>query len=307
MMASTCERRFADSDAMRERFTAVITDLVAEDPRIAAVFADFSWDRLSETAREHPRFFNVGAREQLLIDVAGGLALAGLRPVAHTSAGSLAERPFGRIRIGLNLQDVGAVLVSAGASFDLDADGRALSSPADVALMATLPGWRISVPGHADEAEIMLREASRGLDLEYIRLSTQTNSRPYWTGEDGFVALRLGANGTVVAVGPIADTVLAAVGDLDVTVLYAPRIRPFDRETLLATLSAPDVVLVEPYLTGTSAAEVSQTLADVPHRLLCLGVAAREVRRYGTPEEHAAAYGLDVTGLRSRITAFIGG
>ncbi|SFW70705.1 transketolase family protein [Amycolatopsis australiensis] len=303
-MVLTWEQRFADINAMRARFAAVIDDLVTEDPRVAAVFADITWDKLPESARSHPRFVNVGIREQLMIDVAGGLAMAGLRPIAHTFASFLVERPFEQIKIGLNHQDVGAVLVSAGASYDLAVDGRTHEAPGDVALLSTLPDWTISVPGHADEAEAMLRAAAGRSDLEYIRLSTDTNAKAYWRGEDGFTVLRRGREGTVVAVGPLADPVLAATAGMDVTVLYAPRVRPFDRETLRKTLSSPDVALVEPYLTGTSAAEVGAALEDVPHRLLSIGVPAKELRRYGTPQEHAAAYGLDAKGLRERLARF---
>jgi len=92
---------------------------------------------------------------------------------------------------------------------------------------------------------------------------------------------------------------------MDVTVLYAPTIRPFDRQTLRATLAAPVVVLVEPYLAGTSVVEVADALADLPHRVLGLGVARDELRRYGTPQEHQAAHGLDPASLRERITGFL--
>lgn len=305
-MVLTWEQRFAEINAMRARFAAVIADLVDEDPRVAAVFADITWDKLDDAARANPRFINVGIREQLLIDVAGGLSLAGMRPIAHTFASFLVERPFEQIKIGLTHQEVGAVLVSAGASYDLAVDGRTHESPGDVALLATLPNWTISVPGHADEAEAMLRSAARADDLEYIRLSTESNAVAYWRGEDGFVVLRRGSQGTVVAVGPLADSVLAAVEQQDVTVLYAPRVRPFDGRTLRETLSKPDIVLVEPYLAGTSASEVSAALSDVPHRLLPLGVSLAELRKFGQPEEHAAAHGLDVAGLRASISAFLG-
>lgn len=303
-MPLTWEQRFADINAMRQRFAAVVAQLVADDERLAAVFADITWDKLDSEARHNPRFINVGIREQLMIDVAGGLALSGMRPIAHTFASFLVERPFEQIKIGLNHQEAGAVLVSAGASYDLAVDGRTHESPADVPLLATLPDWTISVPGHADEAEAQLRSAAAGSHLEYIRLSTESNSRALWHGEDGFVVLRRGGNGTVLVAGPLADAVLSAVDGMDLTVLYAARIRPFDHTTLRATLTTPDVALVEPYLTGTSAAEVATALRDVPHRLLSVGVPPGELRKYGTPQEHAAAYGLDTAGLRKRFSAF---
>ena len=103
------------------------------------------------------------------------------------------------------------------------------------------------------------------------------------------------------------DAVLAGTEGLDVTVLYASTVRPLDATALLSTLSQPDVVLVEPYLQGTSAAQVDEASLQVPHRLLSLGVPRVELRRYGTPDRHAAAYGLDAAGLRRSVTAFLDG
>ena len=66
-----------------------------------------------------------------------------------------------------------------------------------------------------------------------------------------------------------------------------------------------DVVLVEPYLAGTSAAEVAAALADRPHRLLSLGVANVELRRYGSGADHRAAHGLDAAGIRRSFTGLL--
>jgi len=92
---------------------------------------------------------------------------------------------------------------------------------------------------------------------------------------------------------------------MDVAVLYAATIRPFDGAALRAVTGRPDVVLVEPYLAGTSAAQATAALADRPHRLLCLGVGRDELRRYGTHQEHRAAHGLDAASLRERIAGFL--
>ena len=103
------------------------------------------------------------------------------------------------------------------------------------------------------------------------------------------------------------DSVLDGVADLDVTVAYATTVRPFDAEGLLALeATAGAVVLVEPYLAGTSAFEVSSALASRPHRLLSLGVQREELRRYGTPAEHAALYGLGAAGIRRSVRRFLG-
>ncbi|MGA5286221.1 transketolase family protein [Streptomyces sp. R02] len=295
-------------DTMRDRFASVVTRLLDEDPRVAVVLAEVTADRFTEAFRRHPdRAVNVGIREQLLVGAASGMALTGLRPVVHTFASFLVERPFEQVKLDLGHQDAGAVLVSAGASFDWPTGGHTHMAPGDVALLDTLDGWTVHVPGHPDEAETLLRHAvAVGDDKVYVRLSLQSNAEGRPVDGQRFLTVREGRAGVVVAVGPMLDAVLAATEGLDVTVLYATTVRPFDADALRrATGTAgTDVVLVEPYLAGTSTAAANDALADVPHRVLGLGVGRAELRRYGRFEEHLAAHGLDARSLRERITRF---
>ncbi|MGP3927921.1 transketolase family protein [Streptomyces sp. 8N616] len=297
-------------DTMRERFAATASQLLDEDPRVAVVLAEIGRDGFAEAERRHPdRVINVGIREQLLIGAGGGLALTGMRPVMHTFASFLVERPFEQVKLDFGHQGAGGVLVSAGASYDWPAGGYTHMAPGDVALLDTLDGWTVHVPGHPDEAERLLRHAvAAGDDKVYVRLSVQQNAEPQpVTGDGGFLTVRRGRGGVVVAVGPMLGTVRAAVEGLDVTVLYAATVRPFDAASLRAAVGdRADVVLVEPYLAGTSTAAAGDALADTPHRILGLGTARGELRRYGTIDEHLAAHGLDPRALRERVTGFLG-
>ncbi|GGS83373.1 MULTISPECIES: transketolase family protein [Streptomyces] len=296
-------------DTMRERFAPVVSRLLDEDPRVAVVLAEIGVDGFRDAMSRHPdRVINVGIREQLLVGAAAGLALTGLRPVVHTFASFLVERPFEQLKLDLGHQDTGAVLVSAAASFDWPAGGFTHMAPGDVALLDTLDGWTVHVPGHPDEAEALLHHAvAAGDDKVYVRLSVQSNRQGRVIDGQHFSTVREGRSGVVVAVGPVLDAVLAATEGLDVTVLYATTVRPFDTAGLRRATEAAgtDVVLVEPYLAGTSTAAVNEALADTPHRVLGLGVARRELRRYGTIEEHVAAHGLDPATLRERIGHFL--
>lgn len=203
------------------------------------MLADISDSLFAPARARHPhRVVNVGIREQLMVSVAGG--------IAH--------------------QDVGAVLVSIGGSYDAAAEGRTHQAPGD--------------------------------ERVYVRLSDRSNERAHAPAGGRLALLRRGSGATVVAVGPLLDRVLAATEGLDVTVLYAATVRPFDAETLRSVLAAPDVVLVEPYLAGTSVPRVAAALVDLPYRVLGLGVGRPELRRYGAASDHDAAHGLDVQGLR---------
>ena len=300
-------------ETMRKRFTAVTTDLLAEHPRLAVVLADISADGFQAGRDPLPGPGDQRGDPGATADQRGGRAVPDRDAAdrAHLRR-FLVERPFEQIKLDLNHQDAeaGAVLVSSGASYDYSEYGRTHQSPGDVALLDTLPGWTVHVPGHPDEAERQIRAAARGNGLVYLRLSTEANTVPLDSslldGEPGrLTVLRRGSRGTVLVVGPLADAVVDATLGLDVTVLYAATIRPLDVATLRDSLQAPDVVLVEPYLAGTSVPAVAEALRDLPHRILGLGVGRHELRRYGTPAEHQAAHGLDPRSLRAEITSFL--
>ncbi|MCR8944431.1 transketolase [Streptomyces sp. OUCMDZ-4982] len=303
-------------DTMRDRFITTASQLLEEEPRLAVVLADISADGFAPARRAHPdRVINVGIREQLLIGAGAGMALTGMRPIMHTFASFLVERPFEQVKLDFGHQGVGGILVSAGGSYDWPAGGFTHMSPGDVALLDTLEGWTVHVPGHPDEAEALLRGAVDGDDRVYVRLSLQANreARPVG-GDGGFSVVREGRGGTVVAVGPMLDNVLTATEGLDVSVLYATTVRPFDAAGLRRAVgsgggagASADVVIVEPYLAGTSTARANEALMELPHRVLGLGVGRAELRRYGQLDEHLAAHGLDARGLRERITGFLQG
>ncbi len=307
---------------MRTAFAAAACELLEEDPLTAVVLAEISADLFAKAAARHPdRVLNVGIREQLMVSVAGGLALAGMRPIVHSYAPFLVERAFEQVKLDLAHQGGHAVLVSIGASYDAARSGRTHQAPGDVALVDSVPGFSVLVPGHPAEVRGLLRGAVEGLGSgpggasgdgpgggsAYLRLSTESNraARPL---SPALQLVRSGRRAVVVAVGPMLDPALDAVGDLDVTVAYTTTVRPFDADglSLLAAASSGSVVLVEPYLAGTSAFAVSSALASRPHRLLSLGVQRTELRRYGAPGDHAAWQGLDAAGIRRSVTGFLG-
>ena len=252
---------------------------------------------------EHPRRFNVGIREQLMIGVAAGLALEGYRPIVHSYTPFVIERPYEQIKLDLGHQDVGAVLVSTARRTTRRPRAARTRRPRTSPLLAALPGWTIHVPGHRRRGRADVRAGARGDDRVYIRLSDETNHAP--VRRRGLVVVREGSDGRPRA-RRRADARPRARGD------RRPRrdgrvsrdVRPFDADGLRAAVRGTDVVLVEPYLAGTSAGEVSRALSDRPHRLLALGVPQRRVPPLRRRRRAPAAHGLDAAGIRASIERF---
>ncbi|KPI22173.1 hypothetical protein OK074_1011 [Actinobacteria bacterium OK074] len=143
----------------------------------------------------------------------------------------------------------------------------------ELAAFAARPGWRVHVPGHPDEVRHTVRTVAVRDGHAYVHVSAWHNAEPRAVTED-FQVVREGLGGVVLAVGAALDPVLRATAGLDLCVLYATTVRPFDEVGLRTAVLAADhadVVLAEPYRRGTCAAQVADTLVHVPHRLLALG------------------------------------
>jgi transketolase len=292
---------------MRAQMARTIVELLDEDPRLFVVLADISAESFASAANRHPdRIVNVGIMEQTMISLAAGTALEGLIPVCHTLVPFLVERPLEQLKDDFCYQGLGGNFVSSGASYDYAAMGMTHHGPGDVAILRTLPGMEIVVPGTAAEFDRLFRQAYADGSPTYFRTGLAQNAEDRDVRFGRLEVVRTGGRATVVTVGPTLDATLAAVAGLDVTVLYATTLVPFDARTLREMTPSRTVVLVEPFFEGTLVADVVAALAPDAVRIEAIGVPRRVLSRYGTPEQHDAAIGLTPDGIRRRITAFLG-
>ena len=186
------------------------------------------------------------------------------------------------------------------------AAGRTHQSPGDVALMDTLPGMHIHAPGTADEVDAVLRRAVAGDGLHYVRVVEQTNTDdvpgagrlPRRTPRSGRDRRRARADARRRARGDRAASTSPCC-----TPTRSGRSTPPASRDALAT---PDVVLVEPWLAGTSARVVVRRAA----RRTAPPAGARRRPRASCaatahPADHVRAHGLDAAGIRRALTGFL--
>ena len=292
---------------MRVQAAVTATDLLGDDPRTAIVLAEISTDHFREARRRHPeRVVNVGIMEATMVGVAAGFAMEGFHPIAHTIAPFLVERPFEQLKLDFGYQGLGGTFISTGASYDYATEGATHHGTGDVGVLLTIPGFEILVPGHPAELDRLLRATYANERPTYLRASASVNRMPMDVALGRLEVVRRGAQATVVAVGPLLDRTLAAAEGLDVSVLYATSVVPFDGSTLAAVAGdRPHVIIVEPFYEHSMTALAADALAHLPARFASIGVPRRFPTAYGSYEEHDAENGLDVAGIAKRLRAVL--
>ena len=188
------------------------------------------------------RFFNVGIAEANMTAMAGGLASVGKIPFVNTFAvflttiGLLSARALGSYS-KLPIKMVGAY----GGMSDAF-DGPSHHALEDIAIMRTLPNFKVFVPCDATETEWVVKNAIEDASPMYLRLSRDVFPDVYNEGasfEEGKGNIvREGKDATVIACGLMVGHAMKAAEELakegiEIRVVDMFCIKPLDKELVV--------------------------------------------------------------------------
>ena len=293
---------------MRNQLVKTVEALMKQDERLAILLGDISAWLFHNVLESYPdRAYNIGICEQAMAGMAAGLAMEGFRPMFYSIAPFAVERCLEQIKIDICYQDLPVTIVSVGASYDYAPMGCAHHCPGDVAILRTLPGMEIVIPGTPAELHRLFQATYADGHPTYLRLSDQCNQRTHNTQFGRAGVIRQGKLGTVIAIGPMLGPVLEAMDGLDVTVLYYTTVSPFDAHTLKQNCPTDTIIVVEPFYEGTMAYDIIEAMSPKSVRLLSIGVPRRFLRGYGEAADHDLACGLTPEHIRERCKEFLDG
>ena len=293
------------AEATRAGYGETLVELVQEGLDIMAVEADLSGSTTTnKLGKAYPeRLVNVGIAEQNMIDVAAGLALAGKTVFTGSFAAFGTGRCYDQIRNTVCYGELNVKVAPTHAGVTVGPDGGSHQMLEDVSLMRGLPGMRVLVPADYHAAKQAIRIAAQTPGPFYVRLGRAKVPQVY---EEGFelelgraYVLREGADVTLVASGVEVAQALEAAEKLAEQGVSAFSVKPFDKETLLASVRKTGcVVSCEEHSTvgglGSAVADIIGENCPVP--LERVGV--RDVfGTSGEPGELLAEYGLDAAGI----------
>jgi len=109
---------------MRKKFASDLYELMVKDKDIILITADLGYGVLNRIKEELPgQFYNVGAAEQVMMDMAVGLALEKKIPVVYSITPFLIFRAMETIRNYIDHEKIHVVMVGTGRGQDYKTEG----------------------------------------------------------------------------------------------------------------------------------------------------------------------------------------
>ena len=301
--------------AIRDVYGEALVKYGKDNKDVVVLDADVSGSTKSATfGKACPdRFFNMGIAEANMTAVAAGMASVGKIPFVNTFAvflttiGLLPARALGSYS-KLNIKMAGAY----GGMSDAY-DGSSHHALEDIAIMRTLPNFKVFVPSDATLTDWVVKNAIEDPSPMYLRLSRDVFPDIYQEGEvfeegKGKV-IREGSDATIIACGLMVGNALKAAEELaqegvQVRVVDMFCIKPLDKELIVrcaketgAIISAEEHNVIGG-LGGAVAEALCEAGAQVPMGFVGVQDRHGECGPYAKLQEK---YGLDAAAIAKKV------
>ena len=297
---------------MRDAFAEVLGELSEVRSDLFLVTADISpASALVRFVKNNPtRVIDAGVSEQVMIGICAGLAMEGFRPFAYTIASFSVFRPFEQLRVDLSYQNLPVIVMGVGAGLSYSALGGTHHSPEDIAIISTLPNFRIYTPVDPNEVKLAVKNALSYDGPSYIRLGksgepdlTSKLDEKYDFGICRLIHRGIGFDSLKIAIisyGPIVGWILESVKNnlivRDVDIYAVTTISPLPEDSLNEIFEKYDkfIVIEEHYeILGLASMIKTKINASIWYGKLCqCGLSFNWSHTYGTQSDIRENLGL---------------
>jgi transketolase len=295
--------------------------LARQRPEIVVLDADLLTDCGIEAFREAlpDRFIECGIAEQHMVSAAGGLALHGLLPVAHSFACFLTTRANEHIYNNATERRK-IIYVGTLAGVVPGGPGHSHQSVRDISAIGAVPGLVAFEPCNEREARLGIRWAvDENPGSTYLRFVNIPLDLPYALPADyrlslgRGVPLRSGTDAAIIGYGTVllanafrAAEQLAAEG-LDVAVLDFPWLNRIDDEWVRMELSKYPILVTldNHYLEFGQGVLIGAAMARSGVRAQIVSVGLTEIPACGSNADVLAHHGLDATSIARTVSQHV--
>jgi transketolase len=274
------------SASLVEAFGQALVALGEGDPSLLVLEADRSGSSgPAMFAKKFPdRYFDLGGMESAMLSLAAGLALGGRTVFASSPAVFAAGATYGVVRQSVCYNRANVKIVATRGGLLAGSGGAAAQMLEDIALMRSLPGMTVVIPGDGPTAHSVMLDLASFEGPAYVRLTRE--NLPVVT--DGAFSLgrarqlREGSDLTIVGVGAMLARALDVAEGLhqsgvEARVLDFASIKPADEKALVqAARDTGAILTMEEHNVLTGLGSLVASAISVTHPV--------PVRQIGVPD-----------------------
>lgn len=296
-------------------FSDAMIDLAREEPRLFAMTAAMpDGTGLDKFAKAFPeRYRDVGIAESCTVDIAAGMARAGLKPVVAIYSTFL-QRAFDQVFQEVVLQGLPVVFSMDRAGL-VGGDGAVHHGFLDLCYLRGFPNMILLAPADEEELRAALRFAVQqdvACAIRYPRDNVPESlgeAPPFELGRSRL--LRQGRDATILAYGATVSHALdaaelLAADDVFVRVVNGRFCKPVDQRMVADAIAAGHpIVTVEDHSVaggfGTAVLEAAQEMRLPTERVVRLGMPADRFVAQGSRAGQLAECGIDAAGIAAAV------
>ncbi len=294
--------------ATREAYGKALAKLIVEHDDIFVLDADLTKSTKTIDAKkarpEH--HFNMGIAEGNMMAVAAGMAASNKVVYASSFAMFAAGRAFEQIRNSICYPNLNVKVCATHAGISVGEDGASHQCIEDLALMRSIPNMKVFQPCDAKQTEEIIKAVYSIDGPCYVRLGRLGVEDVYgddYTFELGKgKVLKTGKKVALIASGLMVQECLKV--NKDVTVIDMPCIKPIDKELIVQTAKAHDVIITveEHNVYGGLGSAVAEVLAPLGLSCKQYMMGMQDVfGRSGKPKDLLDYYGLDARHIEEYV------
>jgi transketolase len=300
-----------------------LADLGGRDPSMVVLDPERSGaGPVGSSGERNPeRRLSIGVTASAVMSIAAGLALGGRRVFVSGPAVFVAGEAYGAVRLSVCYNRANVKIVATHGGLLVGHDGGPYQMLEDIALMRSLPGMTVVVPGDAPTTRAATLAVASFDGPAYIRLTRE--NLPIVT-DGSFVPgraprLREGSDLTIVAVGAMLARALEVAEELhqagvEARVLDFASVKPADEKALIqAARDTGAILTMEEHnvLTGLGnlVASAISTTDPVPVRQVGVpdlfgesGDPWKLLDHFGLSQKHALDEAWELLKLRGRVS-----